>query len=132
MRFLGATTDAQAAAAQAAPVDPGSHYTYGVESLATGANATVTKQFQVLNHSFEADFLVGQSTGRFSARIQYGDRYLSNIPIVSDNHFGTAQAPLPLLAPLKLGKNAIVIIALTDLSGAPNDIRLGFIGRELN
>ncbi|PSH05139.1 MAG: hypothetical protein CXZ00_03000 [Acidobacteria bacterium] len=131
-RFLGATEQAQQAQSAAATVDPGHHYTYGVEALATGANATVTQQFQILNNNFEADFLVSQSTGKFKAQIKIGDRYLSNIPIHSDNHFGTAQAPLPLLAPLKLVKNAVVQVSITDLSGAQNDIRLGFIGRELS
>lgn len=135
---MGATAPtANAAGAVPAPAlqpvqDPGMHYTYGVEQLALAAGAAAAPQFQVLNHDFEADFMVVISTGAFSAQIRIGDRYLSNIPIHSANQFGTAQNPMPLLAPLTIRKNDIVIIQLLDLSGALNDIRIGFIGRELN
>jgi hypothetical protein len=134
-RYLGATTDAQAVAAVAATAptaDPGHHYTYGPGTQIVGAGLTVPVQFQILNHDFEADFLVATRTGAFKARIQIGDRYLSNVPIVDVNHFGTAQNPLPLLSPLQLKRNDVVIITLTDISGAANTIDLGFIGREIN
>jgi hypothetical protein len=133
MRFMGATTDAQAAAqsSAAAAVDPGQHYQYGVQAVLT-ANGTTQATFTVINHDFEADFLVSQSTGLFNVRIQVGDRYLSNIATHVSNSFGTAQAPFPLLAPLKLKKNTIVTISITDLSGGANTVNLGFIGRELN
>lgn len=113
--------------------DPGMHYTYGVEELPLGAGAQAAVQFQVLNHDFEADFLVVVSDGAFTCQIQIsGSRYLSNIPIHSGNQFGTAQNPMPLLVPLRLKKNDIVILTLKDLSGANNNVRIGFIGRELN
>lgn len=112
--------------------DPGMHYTYGIEQLPLNANAQAQAQVQVLNHDFEADFLVVNSTGVFSCRIRIGDRYLSNIPIHSANLFGTAQNPMPLLSPLKIRKNDIVIFELTELSGANNNIRIGLIGRELS
>ena len=112
--------------------NPGQHYAYGAEALAVGAGATVNAQFQVLNHDFEADFLTAVSTGAFKVMIKVGDRYLSNIPIHSSNIFGTGQAPMPLMPSLRLKKSDIVTLALTDLSGAPNDIRIGVIGRELS
>ncbi len=112
--------------------DPGMHFTYGVDQIALGAGLGAAPQFQVLNHDFEADFLVVFSAGPFTCQIQIGDRYLSNIPIHSANQFGTAQNPMPLLAPLRIRKNDIVILNLLDLSGAPNTIRIGFIGRELS
>jgi hypothetical protein len=130
-RFMGATTDAQAAAQPQAAVDPGQHYQYGA-SLVLTANQTGTVTFTVINHDFEADFLVSNQTGNYSVRIQVGDRYLSNIATHVNNSFGTAQNPFPLLAPLKLKKNTIVTLTITDLSGAGNTVLLGFIGRELN
>jgi len=126
---LGAIPGAAPAMPQ---VDPGMHYTYGVEALPLGANAQVARQIQVVNHSFRANFLVAQSDGAFSCRLRVGDRYLSNIPIHSGNLFGTAANPMPLLVPISATKNDIIIFELQDLSGAPNNIRIGLIGVELN
>ncbi len=132
-RYLGATTEAQAAAAPAAlPPNPGMSYTYGPGTQVVGANATVTVQFSVLNHDFEADFLVASQKGTFKCQIQIGYRFLSNLPMTNANHFGTAENPLPLLSPLQLKQNDVVILTITDTSGAQNTIDIGFIGRELD
>jgi hypothetical protein len=132
---MGATSAPVAAPAPAAPApiaDPGMHFTYGIDQLALAGNAQAAPQVQVVNHSFRASFLVALSTGPFSCRLRVGDRYLSNIAIHSDNLFGTAQAPMPLLAPIAVDKNDLIIFEITDLSGAPNDIRIALIGVELN
>jgi hypothetical protein len=132
MSRFGATQAQPAAAAAPVPAQvPGQHYTYGAEALAIAANATEVAQFQVMNNDFEADFLTAFSTGAFKAQIQVGDRYLSNIPIHSSNIFGTGAAPFPLFPSLRLKKGDIVTLAITDLSAAQNDVRIGFVGRQL-
>jgi hypothetical protein len=125
--FLG---ENPTAARTPAPVDPGMPYSYGVEALALAGNASIQKQIQVVNHDFKAYFLMGVSTGKFSCKIRVGDRYLSNIAIHSDNLFGSSVAPMPLLSPIMAKKNDLVIFEITDLSGAPNDIRISLNGIE--
>jgi hypothetical protein len=112
--------------------DPGMTYSYGPGTQVLAANASEQVQFSILNHDFEADFLVSSQTGPFKCQIQVGSRFLSNLPMANSNHFGTAQNPLPLLSPLQLKKNDIVILTLTDTSGAVNTIDIALIGRELS
>ena len=131
MRGLGAAESLPAAVAHQAPALPGQHFTYGAEALAVAGNGQAPAQFQVQNQDFEADFLTANSDGPFTVMIQIGNRYLSNIPIHSANIFGTGSNPMPLLPSLRLRKSDIVILTVKDLSGNPNNVRIGFIGRQL-
>lgn len=115
--------------------DPGLFFVYAVETAgALAGNGAVTLAIQVLDHSFRVWYLVATSTGAFTALISDlgGKRPFSNIAVHSANLFGTAQNPFPLVVPYVFQKRGQIAVALTDLSGAGNTIRLAFVGAEVN
>lgn len=130
-RHMGAVSPTQPPVAQR-PVDLGMAYSIGIEQLALAAGASAQPQVQITDHDFEVHLITAVSTGAFTCRLRIGDRYLSNVPIHSSNLFGTGANPMPLLSPILIPKGTIVIAELLDLSGAPNDIRIGMLGLQKN
>jgi hypothetical protein len=109
---------------------PGMTYDYHI-SQAVGAGLTVQVSFQVTDHDFIPDFLNAVSTGAFKVQFKIGDRYLSNVPVVGANIFGTGQAPMPVNMGV-FARNTIVYVSLTDTSANPNQIDITFRGRQVN
>jgi hypothetical protein len=109
---------------------PGMTYDYHI-SQAVGAGLTVQASFQITDHDFIPDFANYVSIGTFKVQIKIGDRYLSNVPVVGANIFGTGQAPMPVNMGT-LARNTIVYVSLTDTSNNPNQIDITFRGRQVN
>jgi len=115
--------------------DPGRYYIYeaGPIVLAGGAGLN-SYSVQILNYSFRWRFAAAVSTGIFAAQVIDGSsqRPFSNQQVHSSNLWGTAESPTLLLSPFIFEKRGQILINLTELTGAPNTIRLAFIGEELN
>lgn len=81
----------------------------------------------------DSDFLLyailGSSTGAYDLRVQLPNgRYLNNSYVKSSNYVGSAQFPVPLLAPVYFPAGSSIIVDLKDTSGAGNTIQLVFKG----
>ena len=115
--------------------DPGLQFMYEFGPQALTANQTLSSlTVQILDHSFKWMFAVFVSTGLFTVRISdaMAKRPFMNQQVLVTNFFGTAQNPMPLLTPFIFRQRSSILIDLTDISGAGNTVRLGFIGVELN
>lgn len=115
-------------------MDPqGLVFAYDLGLVALAGNGVGNAQVQVLDWDFMALFLVANSTGRFTAQvIDSGTKFQwSNQQIIDTNLFGTAQNPFPLLVPYTFKKRGQIQVALTDLSGAPNNVRITIHGINL-
>lgn len=110
------------------------YYTYQTSQINLIANGTATTTIATTR---EADFylakLVRVSTGTFSfmVRDSSNDRQWSNVQLHSDIGAGTAQLPLILPKPRFVARSSTLTIDITDLSGAANTVRLGFIGYKV-
>jgi hypothetical protein len=84
---------------------------------------------------FELLQLMGNSNGGvWSTQLQDANgRFWSNLPINSENMFGTAERPFPVgLAPLYIDRKAIINFVATDRSNnANNAIQMVFAGYDL-
>ncbi|HEX3584399.1 MAG TPA: hypothetical protein VH024_00275 [Candidatus Angelobacter sp.] len=105
-------------------------FTFVYEKLPLGANV---KSFQdvvnIQNGDFKLLFLVGLGDGIFTCQLSAGkNQTFSDKEVHRDNLFGTAQNPMPVLAPYTFKKGTLLGVQLSDLSGANNNIRLGFTG----
>jgi hypothetical protein len=110
---------------------PGMTFDYHVSIALNAGQANVPANFQITDHDFIPDFLNAVSSGSFKIQMKIGDRYLSNVPVVAANIFGTGQAPMPVnMGVLKI--NTIVYLTLTDTSGNPNQVDITFRGRQVN
>lgn len=118
---------------QGIQIPDGLAFTYELGPVAVGANAVVTQQVQIQDSAFAWIFAVAVSTGIFSVLISdlSTKRPFSNQAVHRDNLFGTAQNPMPLLQPFIFSQKGGILVQITDLSGALNSVRLGFIGVEL-
>lgn len=115
--------------------DPGLFFTYEMGPVALLANGQSNNfSVQILDRSFRWMLLSGVSTGAFTVLIKdsRNKRPFSNQQVHSANIMGTAQNPFPLLTPFTFERRGAVLADFTDISGAPNTIRLNFIGVELN
>ena|SRR6266481_502204 len=114
--------------------DPGLFFVYEI-TLQLAANV---KQFpfqqNILNRPFRWLFAMATSTGPFSALIQDGStqRNFSNQEVHVNNLFGNSQNPFPLLTPYQFNQKGQISGTMSDLSGAPNNVRMAFAGVELN
>lgn len=115
-----------------APADPGAAFVYSVD-FALAPNGVDSNVIRVSNQDFRVHFLVARSDGPFTCLISNGSsrRPLSNIPVRSENLFGTAQQPMPLIVPLLFPVGQGIQVQVTDVSGAANNISIGFIGVEV-
>ena len=106
-------------------------YELDIALAANQANAIAT--LQINDYDFRWQFAMASSTGAFSALITDGSskRQFSNVPLNQGVAWGTAEQPFPLLAPFTFQRRGAIIAALTDLSGAPNTVHLGFAGVQL-
>lgn len=115
--------------------DPGLEFMYELGPTVLGALGVANSlSVQILDHSFKWQFAVANSTGAFTVLIRdaLNKRPFMNQQVHNANWFGTAQNPMPLLTPFIFRKRGSILVDLTDLSGAGNTVRIGFIGVELN
>ena len=120
---------------------PGLFFVYEMGPISSGtnpyvpANGAVTNfSVQILDRSFKWMMLTGVSTGAFTILIKdsRNKRPFSNQQIHSSNIRGTGYNPFPLLTPFVFERKGSILADVTDISGANNTIRLGFIGVELD
>ncbi|MCC6752045.1 MAG: hypothetical protein IT371_30615 [Deltaproteobacteria bacterium] len=76
--------------------------------------------------------LMSVSTGRFSALITdtWTNRQYMNKPVSSNMVFGTSQLPFGLYETIFLPATTSLAVQVTDMSGAPNDVRIVAHGRR--
>ena len=106
-------------------------FTFVYEKLPLAANkASFQDTTQVQNGDFKLLFLVGLSDGIFTCQLSDAGRKqpFSDKEVHRDNLFGTAQNPMPVLAPYTFKKGGLIGVQISDLSGVANNIRLGFTG----
>lgn len=108
----------------------GTPYTFVYEKLPLNANVkSLQDQVSIQNGDFKLLFLVGLSDGAFTCQLSDGKtRTFSDKEVHRDNLFGTAQNPMPWLTAYTFKKGALLGVQLSDISGANNNIRLGFTG----
>ncbi len=114
--------------------DPGLFFVYEL-TFALVANAqSVQNSLNILNRSFKWMFGMVVSTGFFTVLLSDGStgRKFSNQEVHVNNLFGTAQNPFPLLTPYKFQKKGQIQAQSSDLSGAPNNVRIAFAGVEID
>lgn len=102
-----------------------------------GANGTAQLVIQAdaeenLRGDFELVKLMATSTGRFSVEIVSPtvDRVFSNAPVADRLVFGTSQLPAVLFETVLIEATTSLILRVTDLSGAPNTVRIVAAGRR--
>ena len=113
--------------------DPGLFFVYEF-TFALVANALhVQNSLNILNNDFKWMFALAVSTGFFSVQLSDGStqRQFSNQEVHVNNLFGTSQNPFPLLTPYTFKRKGQIQAVASDLSGAPNNVRLAFAGVEL-
>jgi hypothetical protein len=105
--------------------NPGREFTYelGPNVLAGGATLQASS-VQVLNRAFRWMMAVAVSTFPFSTQVSDSRdlRPFSNQPVHSNNLWGTAQNPMPLLTPFRFNKNANILATITDLGGGSGTV----------
>lgn len=104
-------------------------------------NATPTAAIPVVNGAlgieaiadFELIWLTATQQGEFTSSLfDASGRAWQNLPVNNANQWGTAQRPMPLIAPLVLKAQTSLQWTLTDTSGvSPNAIQLALIGFDL-
>jgi hypothetical protein len=105
--------------------NPGREFTYelGPNVLAGGATLQASS-VQVLNRAFRWMMAVAVSTFPFATQVSDSRdlRPFSNQPVHSNNLWGTAQNPMPLLTPFRFNKNANILATITDLGGGSGTV----------
>jgi hypothetical protein len=78
-------------------------------------------------------FAMVVSTGFFTVQLSdaSSNRPFSNQEVHVNNLFGTSQNPFPLLTPFTFRKKGQILAKASDLSAAPNNVRMAFAGVEL-
>ncbi|MBZ5523574.1 MAG: hypothetical protein LAP21_15175 [Acidobacteriia bacterium] len=114
--------------------DPGQFFVYELTFALTANQANVQTSLNILNRNFKWMFALAQSTGAFATQLSDGStqRQFSNQQVHVNNLFGTAQNPFPLLSPYMFKQKGQIQAISTDLSGAPNNVRLAFAGVEID
>lgn len=116
-------------------VTPPEHlvFTYEIDTVLNANAANVAATAQVNDNDFKWLFAVAVSTGAFTAQVMDGStkRQFSNLALHQNAAWGTASQPFPLLAPFTFKRRGAIQVALADLSGAQNTVRLSFHGVEL-
>jgi hypothetical protein len=114
--------------------DPGLFFVYEL-TFALAAN-DVSKPFSLnlQNYNFKWMFATAVSTGFFTVKLSdsSSNRPFSNQEVHVNNLFGTSQNPFPLLTPFTFKRKGQIQAVASDLSAAPNNIRLAFAGVELS
>ncbi len=113
---------------KAAPVEE--LFEYGLNFLAVGANGAFSGSATITGSDFEWQYAMAQSTGPFTITVTDGGTStpFSNIPVHQNVLFGNAQNPMALLRTHTFKKMGSIYVAGNDISGAVNNIYLGFLG----
>ena len=114
--------------------DAGQFFVYEL-TFALAANAAgQVFTLNILNRAFRWIFGMSVNTGFYTVQLSDGStsRQFSNQEVHVSNFFGTAQNPFPLLTPYTFGKKGQIQAKASDLSGAPNNVRIAFAGVEVD
>jgi hypothetical protein len=114
--------------------DPGQFFVYELTFALLANQVGANFQQNILNKPFRWMFAMFVSTGLFSVLLSDGStqRQFSNQEVHVSNLFGTAQNPFPLLTPYTFQRKGQIQARASDLSGAPNNVRLAFAGVEID
>jgi hypothetical protein len=102
-----------------------------VKGNALTANGTIENNIKISSDAaFVACKVTGSSTGNYSLLLRLGgsDRVLMNEAVHDAAYVGTAERPSILPKPMLIQANSVLNATLADLSGAPNEVYLTFIG----
>lgn len=111
----------------------GLYFEFGSADIVVPASGNADNTTQILNGDFRLLFLKAQSTAAFTIQLldaKTGTPF-SNIQIHNTLLLGTAQNPAPVLTPYIFRQGGGIQAKLTDLSAAPNTVRLCFGGTLL-
>lgn len=112
---------------------PGLKYQYST-MFTLLANAAAANQITITDADFRWMFALAVSTGAFTVQIldaKTNRQFINPGPQHSALVFGTAQLPFPVTPPYTFNKLGTITVQVTDISGAPNTIWIGFDGQEL-
>jgi hypothetical protein len=120
---------------------PGLKYQYAI-LLSVLGGASAQGNISILNADFRWIYALAYSTGRFLVQIEDSKNsrkfFSVTVPAGTPNQgvpdpmvFGTAQLPFPIQPPYLFNRNGGITISVTDTSGNPNAIWIGFDGQEL-
>lgn len=114
--------------------DPGQFFVYELTFALTANQVSGQFSVNIVNRPFRWMFAMAVSTGFFTAKLSDGStqRAFSNQEVHVNNLFGTAQNPFPLLTPYTFQRKGQIQAIASDLSGAPNNVRLAFAGVEVD
>lgn len=113
--------------------DPGLQFGYEFVFNLTANQALTGQSLLIQDRDFKWIFFTGFSTGAFQVMIKdggSGKRPFMNQQVHSTSILGNGQNPHPLLSPWVFNKQGSIVIDITDLSGANNNVRLFFEGVE--
>lgn len=114
--------------------DPGLQFSYEITLPQIAGGGVLNGQtILIQDRDFKWMFFNAVSTGAFQVSVKdggSGKRPFMNQQIHSSSITGTGQNPFPLLSPWVFNKQGSIVVDVTDLSGANNNIRLAFIGVE--
>jgi hypothetical protein len=115
---------------------PGRFKIYEVTLPHLNANANAKQNVVAITDApFKWLLAMQTSTGVFTSQIRDGatQRPFFNQEVHRDNFWGNAtQGPFPILVPYTFPQMGSIQVDVTDISAAGNDIRLAFIGVELD
>ena len=113
--------------------DAGMFFVYELTFALTANQVGAQNSLNILNNPFKWMFGMAVFTGNFAVQLSDGStqRQFSNQQVHVSNLFGTAQNPFPLLTPYTFAQKGQILAIASDLSGAPNNVRLAFAGVEL-
>jgi hypothetical protein len=111
---------------------PGIFFVYGTQIQLAANQALTNLPINILDAPFKTILLTQSSTGSFTVLFRDGKnkRPFMNTQLHRDLVFGTAQNPFPVLVPYVFEWRSNILIDITDVSGAPNTVWLGFCGTE--
>lgn len=109
-------------------------FIYTAEALALAANGQQTFRTNIDN---DADFLIFEQAGTAlsrDARIRQAEtssgRLLQDVPVPYAGYFGDGRRPWPLPIKKRLKRASTFTTSFTDESGAPNQLRVAYIGAK--
>ncbi len=100
-----------------------------------GNAAAPTQALNITDAPFKWMLAMATSTGVFTAQIKDGatQRPFFNQQVHRDTFWGNASnGPFPILVPYVFPQMGSILVDCTDISGAANNVRLAFIGVELD
>lgn len=113
---------------KAAPVEE--LFEYGLTFLNVAGNGAFSGSATITDADFEWQYAMAVATGPFTITVTDGGtkQPFSNIPVHQNVLFGNAQNPMALLRAHTFKRMGSIYVQGNDISGAANNIYLGFLG----